>query len=149
MPPAAEAPVSMLVTLSEAFENTHVVYWRLLELIIVVLAAGMVRIRRAARAAGRPAWPLMIGPGAVILVALFLLVTPWRLLFSIDFQEAVFDSRTCLVVGETADSDLLHCPAVTPPRMFSVQRSDARLRRMPQIGNLFNAYVPLSGSHDH
>jgi hypothetical protein len=111
-----------------------------LELIILLLAAGLIRMRRPPGGETVKASALA-GVVAVMLVALVLLILPWRLMFQAEFEEAALEGRRCFVLGEATEDVLLHCPGLSPRRNVSVARTDARFRRTGQISNLFDAYA--------
>ncbi len=141
--PVNEAPVSTLVLLSEGNEGQQMRYVLALDAILAVLGAGLIYIRRSARAEGRSPWSLLAPPAAVLLAALVLLVIPWRLLNLVEFRRVLFGDRSCLVIAETVDSELLHCPSTDLNRSFDVPTSDPRLRRTPERGQLFDSYEAL------
>ena len=88
----------------------------------------------------------MARPAAVMMAALLLLVIPWRLLNLVEFRRVLFEDRSCLVIAETVDSELLHCPSTDLNRSFDVPTSDPRLRRTPERGQLFNSYERTAGT---
>jgi len=134
-----DTPVRSLLYLSEDYVGTRVVYRRCLELLILIMIAAMWRIYRRKQAGGvHPA--ALAGPAAVTLLALLLLVGPWRLMFQASFDQASLAGLECSIIGETSSDLLLHCPASPPPRNQVVGRSDPRLRRLYRETNLFDGY---------
>ncbi len=138
--PLDTQPASNLVVLNSDHEDFRAVYRRSLEAVILLLGAGMIRVRRSPGGETVKASALA-GVAAVMLVALMLLIVPWRLMFQADFEEATLAGRRCFVLGEAADNVLLRCPDVSPGRNLSVARTDIRLQRTGQISNLFDAYA--------
>lgn len=136
-----DAPAREIAILSGANEPTHLLYRRSCELVIVVLGAGLIRLDRQWRAGKRAKVTPLAATGALIVVAFFLLVMPWRLLFNADFPEATVDGRACYVIGERAAELLVHCPSVAPPRNIVIARSEGRVKLTRQISNLFDAYT--------
>jgi len=127
-------------------EHMQLVFRRSTELLIVLLATGLLGLIRQ-RLAGRPiGLPPIAATLVVIGMALVLLVLPWRLIFHAEFQEATLDGRPCFVTGESASELLVHCPTAAPPRNTVLPRGDKRVQLSRRISNLFDAYAPGGGS---
>ncbi len=127
-------------------EHMQLVFRRSIEVVIILLTAGLVYLLRQRRA-GRPiAGPPIAATAIVIAMSLGLLVFPWRLVFHAEFQEATLDGRPCFVTGENETDVLVHCPSAAPPRNTVLSRGDRRLQFSRRISNLFDAYTPDSGS---
>jgi voltage-gated potassium channel Kch len=138
--PLDTQPASHLVVLNTDHEDYRAAYRRSLEAVILLLGAGVIRVRRSPGGEAVKASALA-GVAAVMLVALMLLIVPWRLMFQADFEEATLAGRRCFVLGESTDNLLLHCPDGSPHRNVGVARADTRLQRTGQISNLFDAYA--------
>lgn len=136
-----DAPAGDLLLLSGANEHTHLLYRRSLELLIVVLMAGLVHIGRQWRAGTKAHLSPVAATVAAVVVALFLLVAPWRLLFGAEFPQATFDSHSCYIIGENPTDLLVNCPDMPTQRNTVVARGDGRLQQTRRIGNLFDAYA--------
>jgi serine/threonine protein kinase len=137
-----DTPLRSLLFMSEDYFGTRVVYRRCLELLILILVAAMWQIYRRKQAGAAVHGAALTGPAAVTLLALLLLVGPWRLMFQSSFEQASLAGLQCSMIGETATEFLLHCPGSTPPRNHVVSRTDARLRRLHREMNLFDGYNP-------
>jgi hypothetical protein len=123
-------------------EHMQLVFRRSMELVIVLLTAGLIAVIRQRRA-GRVVSAAPIAATAIVIVmALGLLVLPWRLVFHSEFQEATLDGRPCFVTGEADQEVLVHCPTAAPPRNTVLSRGDHRLQLSRRISNLFDAYAP-------
>ena len=129
---------------------THYLYGVALTVLGVALLAGARLVRRAAAAAREP---LPAGPVAgillLVLICLFLVAAPWRLLWRPSDQEfpvATYRGQRCFVIREISGADggaLVNCPAGDPPRNHVVSPGDPSLQRGPTKDNLFNAYADL------
>ena len=128
--------------LGTANEHMQLVYRRSIEALIVLLTTGLVYVVRQWRL-GRKITLASIGATTVVIViALVLLVAPWRLVFHSEFEEATLDGRACFVIGESDAELLVHCPSLASHRNTVVPRGDRRLQLTRRISNLFDAYAP-------
>jgi hypothetical protein len=123
-------------------EHMQLVFRRSTELLIVLLTTGLLGVVRQRLAGRRIGVPPIAATLVVIVMALVLLVLPWRLVFHAEFQEATLDGRPCFVTGESASELLIHCPTAAPPRNTVLPRGDKRLQLSRRISNLFDAYAP-------
>jgi tRNA A-37 threonylcarbamoyl transferase component Bud32 len=144
-----ETPVRSLMFMSEDYFGTRVVYRRCLELLILILVAAMWQIYRRKQAGAPVHGAALAGPAAVTVLALLLLVGPWRLMFQSSFEQASLAGLECSIIGETATEFLLHCPRSALPRNHVVSRTDARFRRLNREMNLFDGYNPDTSRPAH
>ncbi len=119
-----------------------VLYRRVLELNLVLLAIGMLAIRRFGfrrRATiSASAWVSAIIAGALVLL---FLAGPWRIIFASKFRQAQLGGEQCFVIGESATELLLHCPARNPPRNTVAGKNAPELKvSAAPISELFASY---------
>lgn len=105
--------------------------------VLAIVTATYLVVRRADRARGEPA-PLALAMPIAVAVAGFLLwVTPYRVLWHHDFERARFAGARCYVLGENGGQVLLHCPDIAAPRNRVVSANDDRLVREGLIESMF------------
>jgi serine/threonine protein kinase len=129
---------------------THYSYGVALVVVGIGLLMGLRLVRRAAISARQPlpAVP-MAGIVLLIVICLFLVAAPWRLLWRMSDQEfsvATFRGQRCFIIREIkadAGGVLLNCPGNPPPRNQVVKPDDPELVRSSTQERLFAAYADL------
>jgi hypothetical protein len=136
-----DSPSGELSVFGSGHYDTHVSYRLTLNLIVLVLATGIVTVLRYARRHGETMQPVtsvsMIG---VLCLAFVMMALPWRVLFSDTFAMGAFGERRCFILGETSDSTLISCPSSPAPRNVVLRRGDPRLSDEHRLGSLFDAF---------
>jgi hypothetical protein len=119
-------------------EIEHVLYRRVLELILLATVFGIVRIRAAANRRGT-AIPkeLTAAAVAVPVFAFALCEIPYRTVFWSEFPRVDLEEMRCYQIGSGGDRLLLHCPDAEPPRNRDVPANDKRLIRRDIIESVF------------
>jgi hypothetical protein len=140
-----DSPANELAVFGSGHYDTHVSYRLTLNLVVLVLAAGIVAVLRYARQHAQALQPVtsvsMVG---VLCLAFLLMALPWRILFSDTFPVGSFGDQRCFILGETTDSTLISCPESAPPRNVVLRRGDARLADEHSLGRIFDAIEVLS-----
>jgi hypothetical protein len=85
---------------------------------------------------GRPLGLAAAG-GAVALLLLLVLVTPYRLLYLNKKERVEFEATRCYITGTRPGDLLLYCPDAPPPKNRVVSASDERVHRSNVIESIF------------
>lgn len=148
-----DAPASVLQMLSGDYNDVaggyydmRVLYRRCLELVILLFGLPLLQILRKPSSRSEAGVSAIASGVAVIVIALVLLVAPWRLMFKAQFPQAHLDGASCYVIGEHDTRVLVHCPSLAAPRNRVVQAGDPRLQRADTAGTVFNGYRAQAGS---
>ena len=64
----------------------------------------------------------------MIVLALLMLVMPYRLLYHNEMKRTDFEGARCYQIGVSVTKVLLYCPDSPPPRIKSVNADDPQLR---------------------
>ena len=86
-----------------------------------------------------PSRQLVLAAVSVLVLTVLLLDVPYRLLYQGNrFEKVRLDREACYVIGDRADSLLLHCPNAPVPRNRRIRRDDPRLQRLGCDGSVFD-----------
>jgi hypothetical protein len=142
-----DSPSSELSVFGSGHYDTHVSYRLTLNLVVLMLAAGIVTVLRYARRhAETMHLATYVGMIGVLCLALVMMALPWRVLFSDTFAMGAFGERRCFILGETSESTLISCPAAPAPRNIVLRRGDPRLSDEHSLGSIFDAFEAASAS---
>jgi hypothetical protein len=139
--PIDTAPSAIVASLHPDAANSWT-YRRLLELILLGVAAGTLAVARVRRA--EPARVSLGALAALVSVAVLIVIfiaAPWRIVYGSTFREVDLAARRCFILGQQGDEVLLHCAGPDVPRNRIVRRDDPRLRPSERTSKLLDAYV--------
>jgi len=136
------APAATFLPIGEgAFERIE--YEMALNVSISVFVYGLYRAfrlrRREGTRDGTAALAVLVG---VIVIMVFMCVTPFRTFHRRDLERVDVAGARCYVGGESGSELLVLCPGVEPPRSRVVRRDDPTVQRLGITGNVFNGLTP-------
>jgi hypothetical protein len=120
----SDAPMATLAVLHPSRLSTHVFYGIAMDMMVLAMLVGLIRIVRRSRTNSEP---LPTGPviGLVTLACLSLCfhAMAWRIIYMDRFSQVIVADQTCYAIGQNQDNVLVHCPQSAPPRNRLVSRN--------------------------
>lgn len=113
--------------------------WSMTKVVIAFLIGlGVLRAIGLRRTQTPPPGVHSLAPAfAVFVVAVVMVILPWRLLNQNQFERIDFAGSRCFQIGRDADQLLLYCPEVEVPRNIIVTASDPRVRPTGRVESIF------------
>ena len=138
----ADAPLDTLAILRTSNYRYHSYFGIALDLLLLLMAVGLVAVARRARATPSriPVGPVT-GIVALALVAMLVHAGAWRIIYKNDFRQATVGGESCYVLGQNSAEQLVHCPHVPPPRNRVLTRTDTTVMPTGTVGRISDAFV--------
>jgi serine/threonine protein kinase len=131
-----------LAALAPANRGEHQLYRQVLSLELAAFGAAWYAIAKMRRERRERSMDVGIaGGGALIIMTLFLLVFPYRVLYHNKHERVTLGSETCYLISEREPEALLFCPTQAPRRHQVVRLEDARLERAGAEEDVFTRLV--------
>jgi hypothetical protein len=105
---------------------------------IIIVTMWWWVLRRAAALRQRVNSAMLTAAGAILLLTLFVLDFPYRLLYQSELDAVDWQGRRCYVLGERDPDYLLFCPSLEPPRNRAVRKDAGDLQPLGTKLNPFD-----------
>jgi hypothetical protein len=109
--------------------NEPLLYRGLVTLLLTGMAAGWYAVLSRPEAQREVHRTTIVAGGAFMILALLMLVVPYRLLYHSEMPRADYGDARCYELGVRDAQVLLYCPNLPPPRVMTVDSQDSKLTR--------------------
>jgi hypothetical protein len=108
-----------------------------LDVLILILAAAIVRIRTLTRRRSTAGTGALVPVAALLGLIVVMSATPYRLLYKNQAERIDFAGERCYVLGEQRPLELVYCPDRKPPRNQVIMAGDPSARRVGIVESIF------------
>jgi hypothetical protein len=133
-----QATPSMIDPLRPSNVPTHNTWGMTRVVVAFLVGLGLIRAIRLRRMqTPRPRAQTLVPATVVFIVAVFMIVVPWRLLYQNRMERIDLAGARCYQIGRDGDRLLLYCPDAAIPKHTIVMSSDPRVRPTGIVESIF------------
>jgi len=133
----AELPATAPLHTAYEHEVTRMLYGLSVDALVLCAGVSWIALIRARRRSGLPRFDASAAAGTGLLALAFLALwaVPYRITWFNEFPRVQYGGDRCYAVGQRAETLLLHCPDVAPPRNRQVRSSE--VERLDVVESIF------------
>ena len=129
-----------LMALGPGYSLEHRLYRQVFSLLLLGFGWSWYLLLKSQWQAREPVGRVTLGAGSfIIILTLFMLVTPYRLFVHSEGEQVLYQSETCYLVGQKGDEARLFCPQQRPwNRLVDLKNHGSDLKRIGKTESIFS-----------